>query len=316
MTTTKSRAANAVAVVLKVFGLVFSAGLTLSLFSRLFGLTPFGVMMAVSALALFEGGAAGWAFLLEKGREAQRTVAAACLVITTTLSVFSSASEIVLATKFGAGAFAAIDFEFLTLSAIVIALTTVVVGALLYEAMKPETREAARKAGFDARLAEITYSAQDTVIDESEKQVSADMKLRAAELAGHITGRAMGDVEGAVKRLATSRAEQPAIAAPEWPKTTTHQAATPAPVVELTANDGVAAFLRSLGALVAQPPAAVGGGLEEFDPNSITEDPDLWGTDGAEKTAPPAQAQPATASNAAATAPKATRPVTGRKPQQ
>ena len=58
---------------LKIGGLVFSAGLTLSLFTRLFGLTPFGLLMAIAALALFEGGAFGWAHLLPKAREAQRT---------------------------------------------------------------------------------------------------------------------------------------------------------------------------------------------------------------------------------------------------
>ena len=281
MSTTKARSADSVVAVLKVGGLVFSAGLTLNLFTRLFGLTPFGIVTAVAALALFEGGAAGWAYLLEKGREAQRTVAVVCLIVTTALSIFSSGSEIILATKFGAGAFAAIDFEFWTLAAIVVALATVVVGAMFYEAMKPETRAAARQAGFEARLAEINYSAQDQVIDLAEGQTNEALKYDAPELARLIKGRAMGDVTDATRRLAARHVQPTAIEAPEWPRTNL-RATAPAPV------------------------SVVAGGGDGFDPASVTMVPDdlldVW--------ADAEEAASAPVLNKADAAPKAKRPTT------
>lgn len=208
--------------VLKIGGLLFSSGLTLSLFTRLFGVTPFGLIMALAALALFEGGAFGWARLLPKAREAQRTVAGTCLVIAVGLSLFSSGAEIIMATRLGADALKALDFEFLTLCAIVIALASNVIGALAFDAAKPETRRAAQKLAFEGRLAEMQYKAQTQIMDAAELDADLRVETRAPELARLISDRALSDTQRAVVTLSTVGKESdekpaPALAAPGWP---------------------------------------------------------------------------------------------------
>lgn len=224
--------------ILKIGGLVFSSGLTLSLFGRLFGLTPFGILMAVAALALFEGGAFGWAHLLHKAREAQRVVAATCLVIAVTLSLFSSGAEIILATKLGAEALKALDWEFLTLLSIVAALATNVIGALCFDAMKPETRRSAQKLAFEGRLAEMQFKAQNQIMDAAELDADLRVETRAPALARLISDRALQDTQRAVQTLSTAGrdeqqpaqlpapvAQAEALPAPAWPTRQTANAA-------------------------------------------------------------------------------------------
>lgn len=221
---------------LKIGGLVFSSGLTLSLFTRLFGLTPFGLLMALAALALFEGGAFGWAHLLPKAREAQRTVAGFCLVVAVALSLFSSGAEIIMATRLGAEALAQLDFEFLTLCAIVAALATNVIGALAYDAAKPETRRAAQKLAFEGRLAAMNYKAQNQIMDAAEMDADLRVETRAPQLALLISDRALEDTQRAVVALSTAGRD-------DHPQTA--QLTAPAPAGAIPAQDAEANMLRA-----------------------------------------------------------------------
>lgn len=194
---------------LKFGGLTFSAGLTLSLFVRLFGAGAFGLTMALAALALFEIGAAGWAHLLKAARDGQRQIARVCLAVTVALSLLSSCTEIVLATSLGARAFAFVDLEFVTLAMIAAALSANVIGAICFEYAAPETTNKMRELERQAKARKAAHDLEDKVTELAITRAEAEVETVAADVAGRL---ARGLKEGIVTRLlaAEQRRELPA----------------------------------------------------------------------------------------------------------
>lgn len=230
---------------LKFGGLAFSAGLTLSLFIRLFGAGAFGLTMAAAALCLFELGAAGWAHLLLTARDGQRAVARVCLAVTVGLSLLSSCTEIVLATNLGASAFALLDLEFVTLAMIAAALSCNVVGALAFEYTTPETVNKSRELERQARARRAAHDLEDKVTELALTRAEAEVEGVAGEVAGRL---AVGLRESIVSRLlaAELRRDVPTLAAPMFDTATAPTVKAVKPTTKPTRADAVPEYADAL----------------------------------------------------------------------
>ena len=177
---------SAIRTVLKFGGLTFSGILTISLFVRLFGTGPYGLVMSFAALALFEIGAAGWASILEDAREGQRAIATVCLFITISLSLLSSMIEIIMATQLGANTLADIDLPFITLFAIAIALATNIVGAISFQFNAPDVSNKTHELERQARIKRAQNHQRDILTDLSLTRAEEKLESMAADIANRI----------------------------------------------------------------------------------------------------------------------------------
>ncbi len=163
-------------------GLVFSAILTMSLFTRLFGLSPMGLIVSIAALLLFEVGALIWDKLKDTAQGGQRTVTTFCLVFTVSLSLTSSAIEIAQWTHLSAEALKLLDLEFITLLTIVGALVVNTAGGFLYGSLDPSRAmihsELNRQAKLNAAREQLTDDAvQLSIVNGAGqvRQIAADI---------------------------------------------------------------------------------------------------------------------------------------------
>lgn len=196
---------------LKYGGLAFSAALTISLFTRLFGLGAYGLTMATAALALFELGAAGWSHLLKTARDDQRQIARVCLSITVALSLLSSITEIIMATKLGEASLKALDLEFITLGMIALALAANVVGAIIFEYATPELTNKMRELDRHAKAQKAKHDYQDKVFDRAITKTEEKIDEEADKLADYIAEGYSAEIKA---RLREVRTLPPALEAP------------------------------------------------------------------------------------------------------
>lgn len=168
---------------LKYGGLLFSAGLTLSLFLRLFGVGAQGIIFALAALTLFEGGTIAWSRILNTAEQGQRGIAYACLWFSAIVSVVSSALEIVLSTSLWASP---IDLNFVTLIIIALSLAVNVLGVLRYEQLDPDIAEKHQELNRLARESAAQASIEDTFTTHAVMQAKSKAKAIAGDIADQV----------------------------------------------------------------------------------------------------------------------------------
>ncbi len=180
---------------LKYGGLAFSAGLTISLFFRLFGTEAYGIVLAIAALVLFEGGTIAWSKILDHAEQGQRNVAYFALWYCAIVSIVSSSAEIILATRLWTPPF---DLNFVTLMIIAISLGVNVLGGLAYEQLDPDTADKHRELNRLAKEAQARANIEDMFTSHAVMQAKAKAKDVAGDMANEM-GEAIKQT--AVKRL-------------------------------------------------------------------------------------------------------------------
>ena len=184
---------------LKYGGLTFSAGLTVSLFLRLFGFEAYGIILATAALVLFEGGTIAWSKILDVAEGGQRGIANFGLWYCAVVSVVSSGAEIILATKLWTPPF---DINFVTLMIIALSLAVNVLGGLAYEQLDPDTAEKHRELNRLAKEAKAEASIEESFTTHAVIQAKAKAKHIAGEIADKV-GESIKDK--AVNRMTSAR---------------------------------------------------------------------------------------------------------------
>lgn len=165
---------------LKFGGLALSSALTMSLFVRLFGMGAYGLLMALAALALFEGGAIAWSHILTQAKHGQRAIAKLGLWFCILASVVSSGAEIILATNLWTAPF---DVSFLTLLVIVGALAVNVCGIVAYEQLDPASAARNRELDRQARARNEAARLEESIIDQSLIKAEGEV----AKIAGSVS---------------------------------------------------------------------------------------------------------------------------------
>ena len=184
---------------LKYGGLAFSAGLTISLFLRLFGFEAYGITLALAALVLFEGGTVAWSRILNYAEQGQRGVAYFALWYCAIVSVVSSAAEIILATELWTPPF---DVGFVTLLIIAASLAVNLLGGLAYEQLDPDTADKHRELNRLAREAAAQASIEESFTTHAVMQA----KAKAKQIAGDIADKVGESIkQTAVTRMTTAR---------------------------------------------------------------------------------------------------------------
>lgn len=222
-------------------GLAFSGILTLSLFVRLYGNGPYGWLMGLAALALFEVGAGSWLHTLGQAKHRQRTIVRAAMWWCVLASILSSASEIILSTNLWEPAF---DIEFWTLIVIAGSLAVNLVGGLLYEMNDPDKAERARELDQRASMKEAAWRIEDKVLTDSISKAEQDTDSISQAVADALRGEIRTDSVGFLLGLTRNGASrQPQLPAPQ-----------PAQVVE----KDTAEIDRPAIPVVSKPPVANG----------------------------------------------------------
>lgn len=165
---------------LKYFGLTVSGMLTVSLFVDLYGVTAYGITLALFALALFEAGAVAWSTLMTVAKGGQRGIVKAAQWFCVTASVVSSAAQIILGTKLWEPGF---DVGFVTLLVICGALAVNVMGVFAYEQLDPSRSEINRDLDRQAKARAAAAKLEDQVVEQS--LIKAESKVK--EIAGRVS---------------------------------------------------------------------------------------------------------------------------------
>ena len=233
-------------VYLKYGGLAFSAGLTVSLFLRLFGVEAYGITLAVAALVLFEGGTIAWSRILNYAEQGQRNVAYFGLWYCAIVSVVSSGAEIILATKLWTPPF---DIGFVTLMIIALSLAVNVLGGLAYEQLYPDTADKHRELNRLAKEAKAQASIEESFTTHAVIQA----KSKAKQIAGDIADKVGESIkQTAVTRMTSAR--------------TFAQDAAASPMLSASAGGQAQTFTREqVEAMIAD---AVARALAEQDPKA------------------------------------------------
>lgn len=171
----------------------------MSLFLRLFGFEAYGIIMAVAAIVLFEGGTIAWSKILDTAEGDQRGVAYGALWFCAITSVVSSAAEIILATQLWEPS---VDVGFVTLIVIASALAVNVLGALAYDQLNPDTAERHRELNRLAREAKAQASIEDSFTTHAVMQAKSKAKVVSGEIADRVGESIKVD---AINRMTKSR---------------------------------------------------------------------------------------------------------------
>ncbi len=209
---------------LKFGGLTLSALLTMSLFLDLFGNEAYGWIMALAALALFEGGAMAWSHILGDAQQGQRTIAYFAVWFCIATSIISSGTQIIRSTKVW---MPEADMGFWSLIIIVAALAVNVICIFLYEQSDPGTSENNRALNREARVARE----QEKIYDSIMGDVISKMKHQKADIAikvsSTLSDEYISDIKQTMLRLTLGGdSSQPKLPAPT--ETTTKTATEPA----------------------------------------------------------------------------------------
>lgn len=151
---------------IKYGGLLMSAALTIALFIDLFGKYGqfYSWVMALSALALFEGGTILWGRMIDTARGNQRGVAKLCMWLCVLASIVSSCVQIVMSTNLWKPDF---DIGLFALFTIAGALAVNVVGVILFEFLDPDRAEKNRDFDRQARAQNEMYKLSDKVTEKA-----------------------------------------------------------------------------------------------------------------------------------------------------
>ena len=172
---------------IKYGGLLFSAFLTIALFVRLFGSGPYGVLMGIAALVMFEGGAVAWELTLPEAKNRQRNLVRLALGVCVATSILSSGAEIILSTGLWKPPF---DIQFYTLAVIVVSLAVNVAGGIGYYILDPEVEKKNVKADREAAALKRERAFEDQVVnlslDKAEKMVEDIAEGVAGKLAEEV----------------------------------------------------------------------------------------------------------------------------------
>lgn len=166
---------------LKYGGLAFSSMLTVALFIDMFGNGAYGILMAIAALALFEGGAIGWSHLQTQAELKQRIVVKTCMWTCVLLSLVSSGAQIILSTNLWKPE--GLDTGFIAILAVVIAMFVNVTGIFAYELLDPERAETNRERDRQAKTREGTEKLENMVLE----QALIKAKSRVNDVAGQVS---------------------------------------------------------------------------------------------------------------------------------
>jgi len=200
---------------LKIGGLGVSALLTLMFFTDLFGLTPVGISLAVSALVLYEGGAFAWAKLLAKARHGQIIVAKIGLWVCVGLSVLTSVFTVVSTSGLAARSLEGLDLEFISLCCFALALASNIICAIAFEAETPEVKQRATRLARMARMAALQESQENAALDAAEAESRAQIDAQARVFGAMLASGAMARTQRAMQRLAREE-EMQTIEAPAY----------------------------------------------------------------------------------------------------
>lgn len=171
---------------IKYGGLLMSSALTITLFTDLFGKYGdfYSWLMALSALALFEGGTILWGRMIDTARGNQRGVAKLCMWLCVGASIVSSCAQIVMSTDLWKPQF---DMGLLALWTIAGALAINVVGVILFEFLDPDRAEKNRDLDRNARAQNEMYKLSDKVTEKAlmkaggmVEQISGDVSQQMA----------------------------------------------------------------------------------------------------------------------------------------
>jgi|WetSurMetagenome_2_1015567.scaffolds.fasta_scaffold11081_2 hypothetical protein len=172
---------------IKYGGLLMSSALTVALFTDLFGKYGdfYSWLMALSALALFEGGTILWGRMIDAARGNQRGVAKLCMWLCVGFSITSSCAQIVMSTSLWKPN---IDMGLVALFTIAGALAVNVVGVILFEFLDPDRAEKNRDFDRDARAKNEMYKLSDKVTEKAllkaggmVEQISGDVSHAMAQ---------------------------------------------------------------------------------------------------------------------------------------
>lgn len=177
---------------LKYGGLALSAALTFSLFIRLFGLGPYGLLMALFGLTLFEGGAAAWIRVLDESQYNQRSIAKFALWFCLLASVLSSGAELILSTNLWKAPF---DVGFATLVVIVGSLAVNVMGIVAHGLSDPDTAEINKTLDRQAKATQEIWKLEDMVERQSLIKARATVKDRVERISNRLSNEIADDVE-------------------------------------------------------------------------------------------------------------------------
>lgn len=173
-------------VFIKYGGLLMSAALTMALMSDLFGKYGefYAWLMALSALALFEGGTILWGRMIDAARGGQRGVAKLCMWLCVLFSISSSILQIVMSTSLWKPE---VDLGLIALWTIAGALAVNVVGVILYEFLDPDRAEKNSDLDRSARAKNEMYKLSDRVTEKAllkagglVEQISGDVSQQMA----------------------------------------------------------------------------------------------------------------------------------------
>jgi hypothetical protein len=151
---------------IKYGGLLMSSALTVVLFTDLFGKYGdfYSWLMALSALALFEGGTVLWGRMIDTARGNQRGVAKLSMWLCVGFSIVSSCTQIIMSTNLWKPAF---DIGLLALFTIAAALAVNVIGVILFEFLDPDRAEKNSDLDRSARAKNEMYKLSDKVTEKA-----------------------------------------------------------------------------------------------------------------------------------------------------
>lgn len=147
---------------LKYGGLAFSSMLTIALFIDLFGNGAYGILMAIAALALFEGGSIAWSHLQTQAQQGQRVITKFCMWACVLLSLASSSAQIVLSTNLWKPE--GLDTGFIAILSVVAALVINVTGVFGYELLDPQRAKITKELDRQAKTKEGTDKLEDQIL--------------------------------------------------------------------------------------------------------------------------------------------------------
>lgn len=180
-------------VFLKYGGLLMSSALTITLFTDLFGKYGdfYSWLMALSALALFEGGTILWGRMIDAARGNQRGVAKLCMWLCVGASIVSSCAQIVLSTDLWKPQF---DMGLLALWTIAGALAVNVVGVILFEFLDPDRAEKNRDLDRNARAQNEMYKLSDRVTEKALLKAGGMVEEISGEVSQQMAAEIQQDV--------------------------------------------------------------------------------------------------------------------------
>lgn len=248
-------------VFIKYGGLLMSAALTMALMSDLFGKYGefYAWLMALSALALFEGGTILWGRMIDAARGGQRGVAKLCMWLCVLFSISSSILQIVMSTSLWKPE---VDLGLIALWTIAGALAVNVVGVILYEFLDPDRAEKNRDLDRNARAQNEMYKLSDRVTEKALLKAGGLVEQISGDVSQQMASEIQQDVM--IYLLSQTRNGQQLMI--NQPAAVTHSKSSAEPSVLEEAKKRLGLSSSPPAALAMQTMAAEGEDVEEAKP--------------------------------------------------